>query len=134
MAAVLFAGLFSGSWASPAFGDDNALRDFLIAPNDNVKRTSKPVFDPELFKKEKNEPLDPFFDKIRKTRSGFSEKELKWKQETFRKIKDQNLPDEERQKKFVEFRKEEIARELKFNRKEKKKINKHLRKEKNKHG
>lgn len=121
------AGLILFFLSAGVYAEDE-LQRWLEEPIVNMTETSEPIIDPGLFK-EKVKPTDPFFDKIRSDREDFQKDLLEWKRETFQKIKNKNLPDETRQKKFAEFHKEYRERQIKFNRKEQEKINKYMRKD-----
>ena len=93
-------------------------------PTANVVETSRPVFDPELFKVKKSAKA-LFFEEIRQERVRFHQKQLQKKRDFLEKIRNKGRDPGALQKEILKFHGKQNKKLEKFINKEQKKIQKH---------
>ena len=93
-------------------------------PEFQVNESSKPVFDPELFK-DKPPQVDPFIKDLREDMDKFSRKQLKRRKKFLEKVRKKEMESEVRQDKIIAFNRKEREKLEKFHEKQRKKIKKY---------
>jgi hypothetical protein len=94
-------------------------------PTMEVKESSRPVFDPELFKNQPKKSGDTYLSKLRKKRAKFTREQQEERSEFFRKLRAKGLTSEKRQRRIAKFHQKHRAKLQKFTAKQQKKIQKH---------
>ena len=93
----------------------------------DIQETAKPLFDPDLVDEQKQLlPRDKFLVKMQAKRTKFVQEEAKTRREFFQKIREENLPAEDLQKKLRDFRQKELKEEAEFFKSQNEKVKKHF--------
>ena len=91
---------------------------------EKYEESSRPLFQPAPEDK-KEIRKDPFYDRLRRDRRDFLEKQRESKRKFYEKIRQKDWSLEEQQKKLAEYHKNEVERNQKFMKKQRNKIDKH---------